>query len=77
MGEIRNHYETTFTSDNPDLDSEILNCVPTQINKEMNMNLTMEVSNEKVWAALFQLGSARWISRVILSKELEQLYQST
>lgn len=48
-----------FTTENLEPTDEILGSVPLQVNKEMNQELTREISDEEVKSTTFHLGGTR------------------
>lgn len=61
-----------FSSDQPEPNDVLMGCIPTQITTEMNNELELEVSDEEIQVAVFEIGGqehrVRMIFRVCSSK---------
>lgn len=49
------YFEDIYTSTHPTRVDEVMNMIPTKVIREMNAELTKDITSEEVWSALYQM----------------------
>lgn len=49
------YFEDIYTSTRPTRVDEVMNMIPTKVIREMNAELTKDITSEQVWSALYQM----------------------